>query len=325
MPKNRYYYYDHEACTFVEVEPRRTQWLLHGAAVLVVALILAGIFSWVIDGMTQSPQELALRQENEALQHQLSQVGQRMKVFSAQLERLSTADQELYRTLLQAEPISEEVRRAGVGGSDPYEKFSRFSAPTASILRNSSEVLDQLERQINLQNASYRELTHLAEERSERLAQMPALLPADGPVVSGYGMRSHPILRVRKMHHGIDVVVPVGSPVVSAADGVIRTAEFSPTYGHYIEVEHPASGYTTLYAHLSKIHSHVRPGRSVQRGEEIALSGNSGRSTGPHVHYEVRDAADRTINPVLFFAPNMTPHAYKQLLAEAEESTVALD
>src|SRR5690606_36358294 len=133
-------------------------------------------------------------------QEQLASIDERLEVFTQRLDQLADRDRNLYRTLLEAEPISDNVRQVGVGGSDAYEQYSRFGATTAMLLRESSEELDRLERQMNLQNVSYRELHFMAEERDEWLAQMPAIVPADGRVVSGYGMRRHPILRVRKLH-----------------------------------------------------------------------------------------------------------------------------
>lgn len=325
MPKNRYYFYDHEACAFVEVKPKRTRFYVQGALVLVLAFVLAGGLTWGLDEMTETPQELALKAENEALQVQLARVGKRMQEFSSQIDHLAQSDQEIYRTLFQAEPVSEDVRQVGVGGSDAYERYSRFSTGTATLLRQTAQTLDKLERRINFQNESYRELKEMAKEHRLKLDQTPYLLPADGPVVSGYGVRRHPILRISKMHYGIDVLVRTGTSVVAAADGVVKTAASSATYGNYVEIEHPASGYTTLYAHLSKIPSGIRPGKRVSRGEQIGLSGSTGRSTGPHLHYEVRDAEGRAINPIFFFAPNMTPHEYKKLLHEAEQSAVSLD
>jgi murein DD-endopeptidase MepM/ murein hydrolase activator NlpD len=325
MSRNRYYFYDHETCAFVEVRPTRTRIYLQGALVLVVSFLLAGIMTWGLDVMTETPQELALKAENDALQQQIAVVGRRMQDFSTQLEKLAESDQDLYRTLFQAEPISQEIRQVGVGGVDPYERFSRFSASTGGLLRETAQMLDQLERQISLQNVSYRELTQFAEERTERFMQMPAILPTDGPIVSGYGVRRHPILRVQKMHHGIDVLVDVGSPVFSTGDGIIKRAEFNAGYGNFVEIDHPATGYSTLYAHLSQIPQHIRPGRTVNRGEQIGLSGNTGRSSGPHVHYEVLDAEGRSINPIFFFAPSLTPQEYKKLVEEAERSTISLD
>lgn len=325
MPQNRYYYYDHEACAFVEVRPKRTQRYVQGAVVLVLAFVMTGVLTWGLDGLTVSPQELALKAENEALQQQLARVGQRMQAFASQIDHLAQADQQLYSTLFETEPLPADVRRVGVGGSDPYERFNKFSAGTSSLLRRTSQTLDELERQISLQNGRYRELAKLARERDRQLDQTPYLLPADGPVVSGYGVRRHPILRVHKKHEGIDVLVRQGSSVVAAADGVVKTAEFSPSYGYYVQIDHPASGYTTLYAHLSQIPAGIKPGKAVQRGDQIGLSGSTGRSTAPHLHYEVHDASGEPVNPIFFFAPNMTPHEYKKLLQEAEQSVVALD
>lgn len=325
MPRNRYYYYNHESCNFVEVKAKRSRVYLQGSAVLVVAFLLASAISWGVDEFTQTPQELALMAENEALHRELSSISSRVEAYSQELQQLSKSDQQLYRTLFQADPISNDVRQVGVGGSDPYERFGRFSSTTSTLLKETSENLDKLERQISLQNASYRELGKLADSREDQLRQMPAILPASGPVVSGYGRRRHPILRVTKMHHGIDVLVDTGSPIVASGDGIVRETKFGAGYGNYIVIEHAATGYSTLYAHLSKIHENTRPGRTVKRGELIGYSGSTGRSTGPHVHYEVRDANDHTVNPIYFFAPSMTPAEYRKLVEETQNSTISLD
>ena len=325
MPKNRYYYYDHESCSFIEVRKKRSQTSLRGSACLIVAFLLASTLAWGVDEFTQTPQEMALLAENDVLHVELSRISQRMDSYSEKLQELNESDKELYRTIFQAEPISDDVRQVGVGGVDPYEKFGRFSTSTASMLRTTSEKLDKLERQIGLQNASYRELAKLADDREVQLKEMPAILPANGPLVSGFGMRRHPILRVRKMHRGIDVLVDTGSPVVATGDGVVSKAEFSNSYGHHVVINHTSTGYSTVYAHLSKIPENVRPGRDVKRGEAIGISGSTGRSTGPHLHYEVRDADGQAINPILFVAPSMTPAEYKKLVEETERSTVSLD
>ncbi len=325
MPGNRYYYYDHNACSFVQSKAGTKEITSKGVVVGAAAILLAGVLAWGMDHFIGTPQEMALKAENEALQEQLSSVEDKMSEFSVRLEQLSSADQGLYRTLLEAEPISGDVRKLGVGGSDPYENYNRFGATTALLLHRSSQKLDQLERQINLQSTSFRELTGLARERTAWLAQMPALLPADGPVVSGYGQRMHPILKIEKAHEGVDVLVRTGSPVFATGDGAVQEASQSATYGKHIVINHPETGYKTLYAHLSEIPSHIRPGRKVRRGDKIGLSGNTGRSAGPHVHYEVRDAQNRPLNPVLFIAPSMTPQQYRKLLEQAGQAQIALD
>ncbi|MEX1054685.1 MAG: M23 family peptidase, partial [Rhodothermales bacterium] len=221
MPRNRYYHYDHESCSFVEVKAKRSRSVVQISGLLVVAFLLASAISWGVDEFTQTPQELALIAENQALHRELSTISTRVDQYSDELEKLSKSDQELYRTLFQAEPISDDVRKVGVGGVDAYEKYAQFSTTTSFLLRETAAKLDRLERQISLENSSYRELTKLAKEREAQLRQMPAILPANGPVVSGYGVRRHPILRVHKMHHGVDVLVDTGSPVVASGDGVV--------------------------------------------------------------------------------------------------------
>lgn len=327
MPKNKYYYYDQESCVFKEVEPRRSKRYVQGASMLAVSLVIAVLFAWAMDlQWVSTPQEAALKAENEALQEQMADAGARMESLSKNLNELAATDRTLYRKLLRADPISEDVRQVGVGGADPHEELDRFDGHTAELMRNTAQTLDRLERQMKLQNTSYRELTRMAEERRAELAHLPALLPADGPIVSGFGLRDHPILKVKKMHTGIDILVKTGTAVVAPGKGTVRRAGFSSSYGKVVEIEHDGTGYTTRYAHLSRIPERIAPGYQVDRGDTVAFSGSTGRVTGPHLHYEVRDTEkDRAINPVYFFAPTMTPNQYRKLLKEAEESGAALD
>lgn len=325
MPNNRYYHYDHETCSFVEVQPKRTRFYAQLSAVALGALVLTVLFTLVFDGVMESPQEVALQEENEALQQQLDRAGERIDDFADQLQQLSATDQSLYRLLLQADPISEDVRQVGVGGSDPYEQFNRFSSTAAELLKETTQQLDQLERQFSLQNTSYRELTKLARDHEQWLEQMPAIMPTNGRVTSFFGMRRHPILKIVKMHPGVDIPVARGTPVFATGDGIVEEAGYTSGYGRRVLIRHPVAGYKTLYAHLSKIPPHIRPGRVVERGEQIGLSGNTGLSAAPHVHYEVQGLDGRRLNPIRFFVPSMTPQQYKALVEESKRSTISLD
>jgi len=312
------YYYDPETCAFVEADegPRYVGTRVIVAAAAAALVLVAGMV-WAMDALwVTTPEEMALRSENEALQEQLEAVSGQMDAFSAQISALAETDRELYRTLLQAEPISDDVRQVGIGGTDAYASFDRYDAETADLLRSTAETLDQLERQITLQRASFQELTTLATVHQRRMDQLPSLLPADGIIISGFGMRHHPILNVRKMHEGIDLLLRHGSPIVAPGDGVVKRAGRSATYGKYIDINHPDAGYMTRFAHLSDIPSRVRRGRTVARGDTIGFSGNTGRSTGPHLHYEVRDEDGRPLNPMHFVAPDMTPSKYRTMLAK---------
>jgi len=278
-----------------------------------------------MDSIWGSPEVHALRAENNQLRIQLAQTDRRIEVIRDELESLARIDQELYRTILQAEPIPDEVRKAGVGGTDIYEQFQRFGPDTRCVLRATAENLDRLEREADLQTSSYRDLVDLARKHSEELRQLPAIMPSDGRLVSGFGMRMHPIDRVRRMHTGIDITTPRGTPVVATADGVVKYSGRRGGYGITVEIKHPKSGYVTRYTHLSKVPNTTRRGRSVKRGDVIAFSGDTGRTTAPHVHYEVMDSSGRRINPIDFFAPGMTPSEYEKLKQEAEFAAASLD
>lgn len=324
MSKKRYYY-DPRSCRYVE-----DKWggLYSGRQLLwvgLLALVVAFPLSLIIDRIGDTPQEVALKSEKAALQEEIVEFGDRMDVYAHQLEGLEESDRQLYRTLLGVEPISEDVRRLGVGGSDPYEEFSRLGSPTGTLLKETAQGLDRIESRINLQSASLRDLMTLANEQMDRNDQTPAILPVSGPVVSGFGVRTDPILNVRKMHYGIDIPVRQGTPVVASATGWILKRGSNGSYGNYVVVSHPASETETLYAHLSSIDDTVRRGRKVERGERIGLSGNTGRSVAPHVHFEVRDASGTARNPISFMSPSMTPAQYAKLKEDSERDTRSLD
>jgi len=320
MDRETRYYYDEETCSFVEVERDWTQVLRKAGLIVGIALVLALAAAWVIDAhLIVTPHEQTLQAKNEALKEQLQRVDGQMATLSNKIERLSKKDRKVYRTLLQIEPISNDVRQVGVGGTDLYEKFDHVSGQAGNLLRSTSKQLDKLERQVSLQGASYRELEHVINTRRDEFHQLPAIRPANGRIVSGYGMRHHPILNVRKMHAGVDFLLHVGTAVMSTADGIVRRAQYSPTYGNYVDIYHKEAGYMTRYAHLSEFADGIDRGVRVKRGQKIGLSGNSGRSTGPHLHYEVRKLdSKRTLNPMNFFVPDMSPKQFHQLEKRTE-------
>lgn len=325
MQKGKRYYYDPEACVFVELQPSVRERVVRYTAFSLLALFLASLFTLGLDRLFTTPQELALESENLALREHLTTIGERMRAVQTELAELSESDQSLYRAVLQATPISEDIRQAGVGGTDAYVAYTGFSRQTATLLRESAETIDKLERQISLQSASYRELAVVAEEHNRQLEEMPAILPADGPVVSGYGMRRHPILKIVRPHRGVDILVPRGSDVVAPGDGVVLDVGRGGGLGKFVRLSHPSIGYVTTYAHLSEVPDGIKRGRRVKRGDVIGKSGNTGLSKAPHLHYEVRDDQGRPFNPIYFFAPSMTPAEYEKLLAESQRGETSLD
>ncbi|MEM1041438.1 MAG: M23 family metallopeptidase [Bacteroidota bacterium] len=325
MSKNSYYYYDHEACTFVEVQPQRRRFFLQSAVVLALAIVFAGAGMWAVYETSSTPKEVALAQENEALQEQLKANGERFSALSERLDDLAETDRDLYRTIFQADPISDEVRQVGVGGAD-VSTFDGFSETAGELLQENESTLDKLERQVSLQRTSYDELLTLASQRAEAIPQMPAILPTSGPLTSGFGMRRHPIHRVYKMHAGVDFSVPVGTEIYATGDGIVEFAGVSSGYGYNVRIRHPKVKRVTLYAHLSRIPEGVRPGVAVERGDVIGISGNTGLSTSPHLHYEIRRmGSDEAVNPVYSFAPGVKPSEYQALVQTAESEAMPLD
>lgn len=314
MDEDTQYYYDPETCTFVEVEPTWREYLARIGQIVGLAVLLTGLAVWGLDvyWMT-TPEEQSLRVENQALERQLDQVNGQMSTLSSRLDTLAERDRRLYRRLFEMEPISDDVRQVGVGGTDPYREYEEMDATAASLLRETAEKLDKLERQVSLQGASYRELSSAATDRTERLKELPAIRPANGSIVSGYGMRHHPVLEVRKMHSGVDFLLRRGTPVVVTGNGTVKEASQNAAYGLFVDVEHPEAGYITRYAHLSDRPEALRRGMRVERGDTIGYSGNSGRTTGPHLHYEVRTLDGDPLDPMPFFVPDMTPEAYREL------------
>ena len=327
MPRNTVYHYDHEACAFVAVVPSRKGMWIRAGAVISLALVFAAVGVGVLSQAVASPVEVAQRSEIDALRTQLGEANTHLASFSDDLADLAETDRELYRTVLHANPASEERFQMGAGGA-PDERFGRYSTPTKELLEQTTETFDRLERQMALQRTSYAELRSAAGRRDAVLRQQPAILPVrDGRMTSGFGMRFHPILRVNRMHAGVDFAAAVGTQVYATGDGTVSFVGVRGGYGNVVEIDHPLAGKMTRYAHLTSAAPGIRVGAAVRRGQVVALSGHSGLSTAPHLHYEVRrlDAARTPTNPVTTFVPGVTPEEYRELLATSRSQSLSFD
>lgn len=323
MSRNRYYYYDHETCSFVEARPDRRRLAIQIGISAFLTLMLAATGVWAVTSTTTSPKELALQQENKTLQEGIAASTARFADLESRLEALTNRDRELYRTIFQADPIHEDVLLVGVGGTDD-ERFAHLSSSTERLLRENSAAVEQLERLADLQSNSFEELFALARRRAAALPEMPAILPVRGTLTSGFGMRRHPILRVYRAHNGVDFSVPTGTPVYATGDGIVEHVGMASGYGIMVRIRHPRAERTTLYAHLSRAAAGIQPGVRVERGQIIAYSGNTGLSTAPHLHYEIHDKNGEPINPVYSFIPGVRPGEYQRLLEIAESDNSPL-
>jgi murein DD-endopeptidase MepM/ murein hydrolase activator NlpD len=253
-----------------------------------------------------------LSAENQVLKEQVRNMGQKMAVVQQTLEGLAARGNEL-RLMVDLSKIDDDTRSAAIGGATAPMANAFLTGDAAEILSSSQALIEKLTREVRLQQASYEEISKRVEYNKGFFNHLPAIKPMAGPyAINGFGMRVHPVLRVYRMHEGIDIVNDVGTNVYATGDGVVHFAgRTAGGYGVVIELSH-GYGYSSLYAHLDKFL--VRPGQAVRRGELIAKCGRSGLVSGPHLHFEVRHDG-RKQNPVDYFFDDVQAARYRALLA----------
>ncbi|MDR1950746.1 MAG: M23 family metallopeptidase [Bacteroidales bacterium] len=263
-----------------------------------------------------SPKERQLRRDLEQSRLQYRQLDRRVEHLSLVLKDIQTRDENLYRVIFEAEPPKKDARLLG---NETYEQFRANSS--ADLIINTSLKVDDLTKRTYAQSRSFDDVFKMAKSKKEMLAAMPAILPVNkksAQVHSGFGLRMHPVWRVYQPHTGVDFKGPVGTPIYATGDGVVTQSGHSKGYGGYgivIELNH-GFGFQTLYGHLSR--SAVRIGQKVKRGDLIGYMGNTGTSTGSHLHYEVI-LHGRKVNPVNYFFGDLTPEEYEKVLEKASE------
>ncbi|MFL5516767.1 MAG: peptidoglycan DD-metalloendopeptidase family protein [Gemmatimonadales bacterium] len=265
-----------------------------------VVAMLALLLGYAAVSHTADQQHTArLRQENERLEQQLGEINGRLATLGDTLSRIAQRDDRI-RVLANLEPIDPQVQAAGVGG--PAEPTPPGGAETPAI-RQSHEIrvdLNGLIRRANLLALSFREAADSLATHSARLAATPSIMPTQGWLTSAFSsMRMHPILHIARPHEGIDVTAPMGSPIEAPAAGVVIETGWETGYGNTVSIDH-GYGIVTKFAHTSKILVHE--GQRVSRGQRIALVGNSGLATGPHLHYEVH-VNGRPVDPLKYVLP----------------------
>ncbi len=309
-----YYYYDSQKCEFVTVEYRNSDRIVHTLTTwLTVGLVIAGLLIGFLVSFAGTPAEIALKSENSELLKQFRQSQSRIDQLSDQIALLAEKDNEVYRTVLGIDPISYDERLAGAGGADFYDRFDGLRESTANLLRSASFELENIERRIQIQNRSLEEVKEFYNSNETKMRHLPVMRPVDGVVLSGYGMRLHPVLGVRRMHEGIDFRARVGTPVYAPGDGVVKfAANRAGGYGLLVEIDHGYS-YVTRYAHLSAFADGIRPGKRIKRGDLIAYTGRTGRVSGPHLHYEIHRNG-RAVDPLNYMFADMTPQEYRMFV-----------
>ena len=322
--RNVYYKYNDKTKTYDRVYPNmRSRLLTYLHNILFWVLIGVGgyFIALLILGTPEDAEDL--REENARLQTQYEVLSQRLDKAMEVMEDIRQRDDNLYRVMFMADPVSEDVRNATYTGTNRYEELENLD--NAELVMATTQKMDMLARKLYIQSKSFDEIVDFYKNHEDMLRHLPAIQPVSNKdlkrTASGFGYRIHPIYQTRIFHDGMDFSCDIGTPVYATADGVVKNARWERGYGYIVTIDH-GYGYETRYAHLKSFN--VKRGQKVVRGETIALSGNTGRSSGPHVHYEVLQRG-RPVNPANYYFMDLDADQYDEMIRMANNHGKVMD
>lgn len=287
-------------------------------------VIFAFIVLFIAYSFFDSPKERVLKRELSQMQLQYEILNDRLDHVSTVMDDMQERDDNIYRVIFEAEPIPSATRKAGFGGADRYAALEGYK--NSNVLIKTTEKLDMITSQMVVQSKSFEEVFEMAKNKAEFLSAMPAIQPISNKdlkrLSSYYGYRMDPFYKVMKFHDGVDFSAPIGTEIYATGDGeVIKVVKAKRAYGNNVLIDH-GFGYKTFYAHCDKIL--VKRGQKVKRGQVIAKVGNTGKSTAPHLHYEVKKN-NKSIDPINFFFNDITPEEYELILERSERPSQTMD
>ncbi len=321
------YYYDTETCKYERIKTSTGDIILNTLGIMSLTIAMAVGLLILYSSYFESPKELILKNEVKELEFYYENLEAEVERLHKQLSNMEYRDDNIYRVVLGAEPIDKSIREAGVGGMDRYEDIRDKNIIHEDIIVKLNESVDNLRRKIYIESKSQDDVVDLAESKEKLFAAIPAIQPVANKqliaLASGFGLRIHPIYKVKKMHTGIDFAAAIGTPIYATADGVIDKLDVSFSgYGKMLEIDH-GFGYRTRYAHMHGFA--VRQGQKVKRGDLIGYVGDTGLSTAPHLHYEVFVNGIHA-NPVHYFFNDLNPAEYEKIieLASIENQSLGM-
>ncbi len=323
MKKIKYFYNTHTLRYEKLVTPFRVK-LLRVFAFLATAFVTAALISYFAFQFVGSPNEKYLRIQNAHLKEDLEDLADSVGQIQMKMAELEKRDNSVYRSIFEASPLPDSARATFLEKQQEIAKVESMSGN--ELVRSIAQTLNNLKNRIAAQNTSYAQINNLINNKEKLLAATPAIQPVSNKdlsrIASGFGYRIDPIYKTVKMHAGLDFTAPQGTPIYATADGVIKTAGRSDGgYGNHVVINH-GYGYETLYGHMLRIKA--RTGQRVKRGDLIGYVGSTGKSTGPHCHYEVHKNGQR-VDPVYFFYNDLSPQQFDQLLKRASASNQSFD
>ncbi|MFV8368214.1 M23 family metallopeptidase [Flavobacterium sp. LB2R40] len=320
------YYYDSENLAYRKIKTRKR--IKFGVILLfLLASALFGFLSFIVLLNTpyfETPKDRFQAREIENLRLNYAILNKRMDQANNVIEAIEDRDNNLYRVYFNKSAIADTIRKAGYPETNRYKILQGYD--NSQLVMNTTKRIDILRKELAIQSKSLDVILKLAEAKSDLLSAIPAIQPVRNEnlkrLASGFGYRTDPFTKVRKMHEGMDFSANTGTPIYATGDGVVTKADNTASgYGNHIVIRH-GFGYETLYAHLNKYNT--RKGKRVKRGDIIGYVGNTGRSEGPHLHYEVHKDS-RVVNPLNFYYGNISAVEYVAIAQLANQENQSLD
>ena len=318
------YYYNTNTLRYEKLETPLRVKLLRIFGFIAAAFVTAAIISFFAFRFVGSPNEKLLYMENERLQDKYQELNEQVKTAQQQVAELVKRDNEVYRAIFEANPIPDSARARALAQQQEIARVENMR--DKDLLNSIISSLNGLTHYVAAQKGSYGEINNLLKNKEQLLACTPAIQPVSNKelnrIASGFGHRIDPIYKTVKFHAGLDFAAPQGTPIYATANGRVTIGgNTGDGYGNHVVINH-GYGYETLYGHMVRVK--VRPGEVVKRGEVIGWVGSTGKSTGPHCHYEVHKNGQK-IDPVYFFYNDLSPEQYDLLLKRAAASNQSLD
>lgn len=318
------YRYNPETLSYDKIETGFKYYVSRVFTLTLFSAVMGFVYFFGYVYLLDSPREIKLERENARLLSQYEIMTKKLDQVLVVLDDIQQRDENVYRVIFQADSIPSSVRRAGFGGVNRYRYLEDLD--NAKLVINTSAKLDGIMKQLYVQSKSFDEIIDLTMRKEEMLRCIPAIQPVSNKdlrrTASGWGWRIDPIYKTRRFHEGIDFSAPTGTDIYATGDGVVVNVTTSNIgYGKYVEIDH-GFGYSTLYAHMDGFN--VRPGQRVNRGDVIGWVGNTGKSTAPHLHYEVR-IRGRAVDPAHYFFQDLTPEQYEEMIQIASNSNRTFD
>jgi len=318
------YYYNTNTLRYEKLETPLRVTLLRILGFLSASIVTALILVSLAYRYFPSANEKRLMQTNEALKDNYYILNSQLKKMQEQITGLEKRDNEVYRAIFEANPIPDSARAKNIAKEQEFQLVQGMDQENLAL--SIAHSLTGLSARIHAQTKSYDEINGFIKNKEQLLACTPAIQPVSNKdlkrIASGFGYRVDPVYKTTKFHAGLDFAAPIGTPIYATANGTVEKAGNTGNgYGNHVVI-HNGYGYATLFGHMFKIKVHA--GEKVKRGEIIGWVGNTGKSTGPHCHYEVHRNGE-PVDPVFYFYNDITPEQYDRLLKLASSSNQSFD